>query len=564
MPERKLHDIGSTQAPGARTGRKYQVNSTALAELRHNLRTPINHVLGYTEMLMEDAADLGHGEALEALRGIQGAARQILTRINEALAPARASLAQVDLQALCEDLQAPVNRIVGLCESLDAQTQGWEPPNWSRDLQKIMAGAAALFSLVREALGAPEGLAGGPRAPATAGESPRPSSGAARILVVDDNETNRQMLRRRLERHGYQVAEAEDGQQGLDALRAGGIGLVLLDILMPVLDGFQVLEQMKSDTQLREIPVIVISALDEMQSAVRAIELGAEDYLFKPFDPVLLRARMAAVLEKKHLRDQLVVHEKLASLGALTAGVAHELKNPLNFVTNFADLSLELVRELRGKLAAAGDRDPEMLDLTADLERNIIKIKEHGTRADGVISSMLMHSRTQSGDPRPTDLNALASEYIGLAYHGLRAQDPTFHARIEIDGDPVLPPVSVVPQDLSRVFLNVAGNAFYAVRRRAQSAGANYTPTVRLSTRDRGDRVEIRIRDNGTGIAPEHRERIFHPFFTTKPAGEGTGLGLSLSYDIVVHEHHGEMRVESLEGEFTEVILSLPKNGTER
>jgi signal transduction histidine kinase len=304
---------------------------------------------------------------------------------------------------------------------------------------------------------------------------------------------------------------------------------------------------MKADATLRHVPVIVISALDEIKSAARSIEMGAEDYLFKPFDPVLLRARINSSLDKQRLRNELVVREKLSSLGALTAGVAHELKNPLNFVLNFAELSAELASELRAKL----DR-PDLAEMAADLEQNVLKIKEHGARADSVIRSMLLHSRGSGGEHRPTDINRMVAEYVNLAYHGMRAENPTLQVRIEADYDPEVGSVDAVPQDISRVFLNLATNAFYAMRDRP---GA----TLRVSTRDLGDRVEVRLRDNGPGIAHEIQARIFDPFFTTKPAGEGTGLGLSLSHDIVTAEHKGEIRVESEPGEGAEFIVTLPR-----
>jgi signal transduction histidine kinase len=263
-------------------------------------------------------------------------------------------------------------------------------------------------------------------------------------------------------------------------------------------------------------------------------------------------------------QEQLVMQEKLASLGALTAGIAHEIKNPLNFVNNFAELSVELIEDLRTDLAGQQERiDPKILqrlhETIQDLEHNSTKINEHGKRADSIVRGMLLHSRGKSGERLPTDLNALVDEYVNLAYHGLRAQDASFNITIKTDYDKSIPQMELVPQDLSRVILNIVNNACYAAHERKKTAPADFAPTIWVSTKATAKDVEVRIRDNGTGIPKAVVDRIFEPFFTTKPTGKGTGLGLSLSYDIVVKQHNGELRVESKEGEFTEFIVRLPK-----
>ena len=278
-------------------------------------------------------------------------------------------------------------------------------------------------------------------------------------------------------------------------------------------------------------------------------------------------AALEETLERlKQTQEQLIVQEKLASLGALTAGIAHEIKNPLNFVNNFAELSVDLADELGRGLAGERDKLPPALAadveaILADLRTNVSKIREHGKRADRIVAGMLEHSRGSSGARRPVDLNALLDEDLALAYHGMRAQDAGFNTAIEKEYDQALPPVAVVPEDLGRVFLNIASNACWAVREKARTAVAGYQPEIRVRTADLGDRVEIRIRDNGPGMPAEVREKVFNPFFTTKPAGEGTGLGLSISYDVVVRQHGGELRVESEEGEWTEFIVRLRKGG---
>jgi signal transduction histidine kinase/ligand-binding sensor domain-containing protein len=264
-------------------------------------------------------------------------------------------------------------------------------------------------------------------------------------------------------------------------------------------------------------------------------------------------------------QEQLIMQEKLASLGALTAGIAHEIKNPLNFVNNFAELSAELIQELREDFKGQSGRlDPKILermdDALTDLEHNATKINEHGKRADSIVRGMLLHSRGKSGERTPTHINTLLEEYVNLAYHGLRATDSTFNITLKKDYDESVGQLDVVPQDLSRVFLNIVNNACYAANERKKaSKDPSFVPTLWVCTRNLPDKIEIRIRDNGTGIPKGVIDKIFEPFFTTKPTGKGTGLGLSLSYDIVVKQHQGELLVESKEGEYTEFIIRLPK-----
>ncbi len=518
-----------------------------LAELRHNLRTPINHVIGYSELLLEDAASSGNSAVLDPLRHIHSAAKASLVDINGALSN-RESVERATLNTLCEKIRPRVDRIYSLVCNIESLEVSNAPREWREDLERISTAASKLVPL----------LMGSHREEAAAPPHSTPSKQPevnARLLVVDDSAANRNMLARRLRRQGYAVEEARSGQEALDRVAAENFDLVLLDLMMPVMDGFEVLARMKQDRRMRTVPVVMISALDEIDSVVRAIEMGAEDYLLKPSDPVLLRARIGALLEKKHLRDELTVQDKMASLGALTAGIAHEIKNPLNFVLNFAEFSLELATELRARI----EKDAELASLASDLEENIRKIHEHGTRADSIVSSMLAHSRGQPGERRPTDLNGLLREFVNLAFHGFRAQDNTFQSAIELVLDPEVGMVEAIPQDLSRVFLNMAGNAFYALRKRAEKKTPGYRPCLEAVTRSLDDRIEIRFRDNGAGIPKDFLSRVFDPFFTTKPAGQGTGLGLSISYEIIVQEHRGEMRVDSIEGEFTEFTMSIPR-----
>jgi signal transduction histidine kinase len=265
----------------------------------------------------------------------------------------------------------------------------------------------------------------------------------------------------------------------------------------------------------------------------------------------------------KEARKQLEECEKMATLGQLTAGIAHEIKNPLNFIKNFSELTLELIQELNLEMEKlSSSLDPKSVEylkgILADMNGNLMKISEHGKRADSIIRGMLLYSHGKSGERVSTDINAMLAEFVSLVYHGLRASDNTFNVKIEHDYDPAVGMVRVVPQDIGRVFLNLISNACYSTHQKKKSSPASYTPILKTSTRKLGDRVEIRIRDNGNGIPPSLTEKIFQPFFTTKPTGSGTGLGLSISFDIVVNQHHGEIRIETAEGEFAEFIVLLP------
>ena len=262
-------------------------------------------------------------------------------------------------------------------------------------------------------------------------------------------------------------------------------------------------------------------------------------------------------------QDRLVQQEKLASLGQLTAGIAHEIKNPLNFVNNFSELAVELTDELDEEIEAnlgrpLNDVAGEFRILLGDLKLNASKIREHGQRADGIVRAMMQHARGEEGQREAVDLNALIEEYVALAYHGQRAQVADFNVEIETDLDEEVGEVEVVPQEIGRVLLNLLGNAFDAVHGQRQRADGPYTPKVSVSTRQVDNAVEIRVADNGPGIQKNLRRKIFEPFFTTKPTGSGTGLGLSLSYDIVTHGHGGTLAVKSEEGQGAAFIVTLP------
>jgi signal transduction histidine kinase len=276
-------------------------------------------------------------------------------------------------------------------------------------------------------------------------------------------------------------------------------------------------------------------------------------------------AAETALRELSAAQAALIQAEKMASLGQLTAGIAHEIKNPLNFVNNFASLSVELLEELKETVAPAlaaidEDRREGIDEVVGMLTSNLEKIAAHGRRADGIVRSMLEHSRGGSGERRSIDLNGLVEEALNLAYHGARAQDQSFNITLDRDFDQAVAPIELVPQDMTRVFLNLISNGFYATnKRRREVADGGFKPVLTVATHDFGDAVEIRVRDNGIGIAPESRDKLFTPFFTTKPTGEGTGLGLSISYDIVTQQHGGTITVDSRVGEFTEFTVRLPR-----
>lgn len=304
-------------------------------------------------------------------------------------------------------------------------------------------------------------------------------------------------------------------------------------------------------------------------------------YRNKQRDFNMLQAQKNEIDKQKHLLEetindlkltqkQLIQSEKMASLGELTAGIAHEIQNPLNFINNFSEVNMELLAEMKAEL----DKNnlEEVKALAKDIIDNEEKINHHGKRADGIVKSMLHHSRSSSGTKEPTNINVLADEYLRLAYHGLRAKDKSFNAKMETDFDPSIGQINIVPQDIGRVILNLITNAFYAVNEKKNSGIENYDPTVSVKTKRLkppfreghspqaealGGNIEISVTDNGNGIPKASIDKIFQPFFTTKPTGKGTGLGLSMSFDII-QAHGGQLKVNTKEGKFAEFIITLP------
>ena len=293
----------------------------------------------------------------------------------------------------------------------------------------------------------------------------------------------------------------------------------------------------------RTTAILLEETIQELELKRKAVEESNE-------------ALQKSLEELKATQQQLIQSEKMASLGELTAGIAHEIQNPLNFVNNFSEVSGELLDEMKSELAA--DNKPSAIDIANDVKQNLEKIIHHGRRADAIVKGMLQHSRTSTGQKEFTDINALCDEYLRLAYHGLRAKDKSFNAKFETDLDPTIDKINVIPQDIGRVLVNLINNAFYAVNEKRQRVDDYDGPTVVVSTKNLGRKVEIRVKDDGSGIPQRILDKIFQPFFTTKPTGQGTGLGLSLSYDIITKGHSGELKVETKEGEGSEFIIQIP------
>jgi signal transduction histidine kinase len=434
------------------------------------------------------------------------------------------------------------------------------------------------------------------------------------ILIVDDNPVNLSVLANTLTSSGFDIAVEPDGESAIAQVESNPPDLILLDIQMPGLDGFETCERLKANPLTHDIPIIFITALSDTTDKVKGFSLGAVDYITKPFqqEEVLARVRLhlklrflTKTLEQQNIRlkheieqrqeteaelqktlkqlqaaqTQIVAQEKLASLGILTAGIAHELRNPLNFVNNYAEGSVELTEELLEEIDNQAEHlDAGILDyikqMLIDIRDNAAAIHQHGQRAEGTIQSMMQHARTGGGQRQLTELNALLDQAVQLAYHSRRAIDSDCNAVICKDYDDSIGQLEVVSCDLNRAFINIVDNACYAIcvkqkhyqqqegndkRGRLSQEGEDFTPTLWLKTRNLREAVEICIRDNGMGIPSEIKETIFHPFFTTKPAGEGTGLGLSLTHDIIVGQHGGTLQVKSEPGAFTEFIITLPR-----
>jgi signal transduction histidine kinase len=319
------------------------------------------------------------------------------------------------------------------------------------------------------------------------------------------------------------------------------------------------LEQTRSINALKQERAVQEATLSQRNTilwiSLIALLLIAVSMIFLYRQLILNRKTLKSL---RNTQRQLILAEKMASLGELTAGIAHEIQNPLNFVNNFSEVSKELIVEMNDELAVGTEASVQLAkEIAGDIEQNLEKIIHHGKRADAIVKGMLQHSRTSTGTKEPTDINALADEYLRLAYHGLRAKDKDFNATMKTEYDQTIGDINIIPQDIGRVLLNLINNAFYAIDEMKKTLGDNFEPTISLRTKRTNGKVELFVRDNGSGIPQKVLDKIFQPFFTTKPTGQGTGLGLSLAYDIV-KAHGGELRVETKESEGSTFIITLP------
>jgi signal transduction histidine kinase len=345
---------------------------------------------------------------------------------------------------------------------------------------------------------------------------------------------------------GYQELGGHRATLGVPLLREGqSVGVFVLTRTVPKPFTVKQIELVETFADQAVIAIENVRLFEELQNRTEELSRSLENL--------------------RTAQDRLVQTEKLASLGQLTAGIAHEIKNPLNFVNNFAELStglLDEITELQTRMEVDAKLRSDVSELMSMLRSNLEKIEQHGKRADSIVKNMLLHSRQGSGERRLVSINAVVEESLNLAYHGARAEKQGFDITLQRDFDSAAGEAELYPQEITRVLLNLISNGFYATAKRRTQASGVYEPVLAASTKDLGDRVEIRIRDNGIGIPPEVREKMFNPFFTTKPAGEGTGLGLSLSYDIVVKQHAGTIEVATGPGEFTEFTIVLPRGGS--
>ncbi|MDB9314114.1 response regulator [Spirulina sp. CS-785/01] len=380
------------------------------------------------------------------------------------------------------------------------------------------------------------------------------------VLIVDDNPTNLKVLSQTLMREGFDLAIATDGEEALEQIQEELPDLILLDVMMQGLDGFSTCSRLKANPDTQHIPVIFMTALSETVDKVKGLSLGAVDYITKPFEEADVLARVRVHLRLQQAQQQIIAQEKLASLGTLTAGVAHELRNPLNFVTNYAETALLSLEQLTQEPQNLASTAPEHLQKTLNtIQADIEAIQQHGQRAEKIIQSMMQLARSDGQETfQPTDINGLLEQSVQLAYHSFRANETGFTLTLQRDYQEV-GCIDAISGDLNRAFINIIHNACYALQQKQQSlASPDFQPTLTLSTQKEDNTVIIRIRDNGFGIAEKTAEQIYNPFFTTKPPGAGTGLGLSLAYDIVVLQHGGSLTLNSVVGDFTEFTLVLP------
>lgn len=384
------------------------------------------------------------------------------------------------------------------------------------------------------------------------------------ILIVDDSPTNLKVLSQTLTSAGFDLAVATNGEEALEQVKEELPELILLDVKMPGIDGFETCDRLKSNPKTQDIPVIFMTALSETIDKVKGLSLGAVDYITKPFDEQDVLARVRVHLRLRAAQKQIIAQEKLASLGTITAGIAHELRNPLNFVINYAQVSIDSLTDLLSEIEQnLPNPVPDMTERLHDILIDVSAVYEHGERANRIIESMMHLARSEPGEYQLINVNQLLSQAVKLAYYSFRSKYKTFTINIVMELDENLDQIEVIVCDLHRAFINIIDNACYALYLKSTenlSSGNKFSPCLTLTTSNQPSKVEIRIHDNGVGIKPELIPNLFTPFFTTKPPGQGMGLGLSLTHDIIALQHRGSIQFQSQWQNYTEFIITLPKN----
>ncbi|MDY7022161.1 MAG: response regulator [Cyanobacteriota bacterium] len=407
------------------------------------------------------------------------------------------------------------------------------------------------------------------------------------ILIVDDTPVNLKVLSRILTDNGIEVAVAINGKMALQQVEYEPPELILLDILMPGMDGFETCKKLKLNPATYDIPVIFTTALSETADKVKGFSLGAVDYITKPFQEEEVLARVQVHLQLRTLskmieernreleevikqlqttQQRLIIQEKLATIGTLIAGVSHELRNPLNFINNYAESSAEMSDDILDELNTQAENiEPESLkyiqEILSELRENSVIIQQNGQRAENVIQSMLLQARTDSSNREITDINQLTDQALQLAWKSFRGNNNNFSVSIKTEYDQTIQPFLIIPGNVLRALINIIDNACYTLQQKYEykkQIGEKFKPQLKITTRNQSNAVEVRIWDNGLGISEEIREKIFQPFLTTKSVGQGTGLGLALTQDIITGQHGGTLEVNTEVGVYTEFIIILP------
>lgn len=526
-----------------------------LANLRHALRTPINAIIGYSEMLLEDAESKGYEESIPDLQKILKGGRELLTLVSDILDSTRDAMAQAehDIDAygarLRHALRTPLNSVVGYTEMLLERTEEKGDGDFRSDLQKIDSSARSFLSLIEDVVNFSK-IQAGERPEGDGSEtlssireavktirpveedSALQISGGGDLLIVDDNEISRDLLTRHLQRQGHHITVAENGRQALEMIQTHSFDLMLLDIMMPEINGYQVLQHLKNNETWREIPVIIISALGDLDSVVRCIEMGAEDYLFKPLNPVLLRARIGACLEKKRLRDHArEQQERLAELGENIAGLAHCVKNLLNGFKGGEYIVNRAIKKQDLGMIGKG---------WSMVEKNIGRVSK-------LVLDMLTYVKDREPEYSEVDLNNLIEE----AKEVLNLQAEKMGVEIKTKTDENLRKVTLDSKGIVRCLVNLIGNGIDA----CSEEGGVVSVESRL---DSDDYFQLAVSDTGCGMDQDTLKVLFRKFFSTK-GSKGTGLGLPVVQQIV-KEHHGFITVKSELGHGTTFTLRLPRH----